>query len=150
DVDNTLFDWMTMWHSAFSPMLAEIEKISGIPRQCLEPEIRTIFQAHGTVEYAFLIEEMQSLRTVDVSTAKAVRARFDPAISAYREAVQKTLRPYGGVIDTLRTIRQQGCQTVAYTESLRYPTTERFKELGFDGLFDYLYSPGDFALPHDR
>jgi len=81
---------------------------------------------------------------------KEVRARYDPAVEVYRSARLALLKPYPGVIDTLEAVRKRGCRIVAYTESLRYHTTERFKQLGFDGLIDYFYSPGDFALPSDR
>src|SRR5688572_29940327 len=113
DVDNTLFDWLAMWHAAFSAMLNEIVHISGLPAERLEPEIRAVFQRHGTVEYSFLIEELPSL-AVDGSTRQAVRAKYEPAVAAYRREAQAALRPYPGVVETLLTARSSGCQIVAY------------------------------------
>jgi hypothetical protein len=55
DLDNTLFDWILMWHSGFSAMLEKLVKNSGIQQKILEADIQTVFQKHGTSEYAFLI-----------------------------------------------------------------------------------------------
>jgi len=35
DLDNTLFDWVEVWHRCFSSMLEEIVRISGIPAETL-------------------------------------------------------------------------------------------------------------------
>lgn len=149
DVDNTLFDWLAMWHAAFGAMMAEVSRISGIPQSDLEPEIRRIHQHQGTVEFAFLLEAMPSLRLPNGSTS-ALREMYSTAVDAYRSNRDEMLRPYPGVTETLRAVRDRGCLVVAYTESLRFQSTLRFKKLGFDGLIDFLYSPGDLALPDDR
>ena len=61
DLDNTLFDWFDIWYTSFSAMLNEIVRISNIPIEVLEREIKTVHEKHGTSEYAFLIEELPSL-----------------------------------------------------------------------------------------
>ncbi len=58
DFDNTLYDWVGMWYRSFEAMISEIENISGISREVLEPEIQKVYQKYGTTEYAFLIEEI--------------------------------------------------------------------------------------------
>ena len=82
DLDNTLFDWVDLWHKCFSAMLAEIIRISGLPRETLIPEIRAVHQKHGTSEYAFLIEELPSLKPI--LKGRPATEVFGPAIKAYR------------------------------------------------------------------
>ena len=36
DLDNTLFDWVDIWHASFEAMLSEISKISGISIDALK------------------------------------------------------------------------------------------------------------------
>jgi hypothetical protein len=82
NLDNTLFDWVDLWYKCFSPMLDEIVRISGLPRETLIPEIRAVHQKYGTSEYSFLIEELPSLQPI----LKGERATevFAPAIDTYR------------------------------------------------------------------
>ena len=62
DLDNTLFDWFETWYNSFNAMLESVVDISGISRETLIPEIKAIHQKHGTAEYAFLLEEIPSLK----------------------------------------------------------------------------------------
>ena len=62
DFDNTLYDWFHMWHQSFAAMLREVERISGIARSELLPQIRAVHQKYGTSEYAFLLEEVPALQ----------------------------------------------------------------------------------------
>jgi hypothetical protein len=51
-----------IWYRSFSALLDGIVRISGIPQDELEPEIRDIHQRRGTAEYSYLIGELPSLR----------------------------------------------------------------------------------------
>src|SRR3546814_13512880 len=62
DVDNTLFDWVNVWHAAFSAMLAELLRLSRLDEATLLSEIRKVHQRVGTSAYAFLIGELDVLR----------------------------------------------------------------------------------------
>ena len=62
DVDNTLFDWVHVWHAAFSAMLAELLRLSRLDESVLLAEIRKVHQRAGTSEYSFLIGELGVLR----------------------------------------------------------------------------------------
>ncbi|WP_207759366.1 hypothetical protein, partial [Sphingopyxis terrae] len=61
DVDNTLFDWVHIWHAAFSAMLNELLQLSGLDEDQLLPAIRAVHQHVGTSEYAFLIGDVPLL-----------------------------------------------------------------------------------------
>lgn len=145
DVDNTLFDWFDMWHSSFSAMLNKVVEISGLEREQLLSEMQVVFRAHGTSEYSHVLEECPSL----ASKYPNVRAAMNEAIEAYRSARSVSLVLYDGVKETLQHLKSAGVLIVAYTESMQYYTSSRFKALGIDDMFDALYSPADHVLPRN-
>ncbi len=144
-MDNTLFDWLEMWHAAFGAMLERLTAESGVARETLERELYALHQRYGTTEYAFAIQELPSLRAGHPT--EDLTARYASAIEAYRAARRRTLHLYPGVLDTLRAIRAAGALVIAYTESRAYYADYRVRTLGLDGVLDYLYSPPDHALP---
>lgn len=127
-------------------MLDEIERIAGIPRVELLPEIRAIHQRYGTSEYAFLIQEMPSLQKK--FEGRLLAEVFDEAVHAYRRARKESLRLYEGVNETLSHLRSHGVLIVVYTESLAFYTNDRIRRLGLDDIVDFIYSPPDHALPN--
>lgn len=106
DLDNTLFDWFDIWHTSFSAMLDEIVRISGLPVEVLEREIKAVHEKHGTSEYAFLIEELPSL--VAKHPSQNVMEVYEPAIEAYRQARRSRLVLYPSVRETLEHIKASG------------------------------------------
>jgi phosphoglycolate phosphatase len=144
-MDNTLFDWLGMWHAAFGAMLDRITSDSGVARGTLEQEFYALHQRHGTTEYAFAIQELPSLRARHAP--EELPTRYAAAIEAYRAMRRQTLRLYPGVLETLRAIRAAGTLVVAYTESRAYYADYRVRTLDLDGVLDVLCSPPDHALP---
>lgn len=146
-MDNTLFDWVNMWYVSFTAMLNKIVSISGIPASVLVPEIRTVFQKHGTSEYAFLIEEIPSL--ISKHPGENINQIYEEAIHAYRSARKSSLVLYPSVLETLQDLKRIGCILIAYTESMEFYSKMRIKKLGLDGLLDFVYSPADHSLPNE-
>src|SRR3546814_18888 len=128
DVDNTLFDWVNVWHAAFSAMLAELLRLSRLDEATLLSEIRKVHQRVGTSEYAFLIGELDVLRGQAGGTP--MLDFYAPAIDAFRAARQQTLEFYPGVLATLEELRRRGTLLVCYTESMAYYSQYRFSKLG--------------------
>jgi phosphoglycolate phosphatase-like HAD superfamily hydrolase len=145
DLDNTLWDWFSMWSSSFSAMLSTLTAMSGVGQTTLESEIRQIHQDRHTSEYTYLIQEIPSLAALHPGSDLA--EVYADAITAYREARERTMELYPGVFDTLTKIRDRGTSIVAYTESQAYFTSYRIRSLGLDGLIDILYSPPDHDFP---
>lgn len=146
DLDNTLFDWFSIWHKSFSAMLNEISSISGISIEELKPQIKKIHQKHGTAEYAFVIEEIPSIRA-KYGNRETINKIFDPAIHAYRSERKKHLKLYDGVYDTLNTLKNMGVLIIGYTESKEFYSNYRVSKLGLDGIIDILFSPEDHTIP---
>lgn len=154
DLDNTLFDWVHMWHSAFSAMLDRMIAISGIDQTTAEErllrDIKAIHQHHGTSEYSFLIEEIKLLQELHPTfAAEQLKEHYDDAIHAYNKARKRALKLYDGVLHGLMELRASGCLIVAYTESMAFYTRYRMIKLGLDEIVDILYSPKDHGLPRN-
>ncbi|HKY06878.1 MAG TPA: HAD family hydrolase [Candidatus Binatia bacterium] len=145
DLDNTLFDWVHLWHSCFDAMLDKIVEISGIPESKLKSEIRAVHQTHGTSEYAFLIEELPSLK--EQFRDQDLLGVFDEAIQAYRIQRRRELRLYPSVAESLLKIKGAGAKIVGYTESMGFYSNYRVRRLGLDGIFEYIFSPADHDIP---
>jgi phosphoglycolate phosphatase-like HAD superfamily hydrolase len=145
DLDNTLFDWFSMWYASFGSMLSALSEMSGLPQTVLEQEIRIVHQRRGTSEYSYLLNEIPSLQALhpgeDVATV------YGEAIHRYRSARKATAALYPTVRDTLLAVQHAGVPVVGYTESREYYTTWRLRELGLDGVLDYVYSPQDHDFP---
>jgi phosphoglycolate phosphatase-like HAD superfamily hydrolase len=145
DLDNTLFDWVDMWHAAFSALLEKTADISGLPVAQLESEFKAIHQRHGTTEYAFSLEELPSLRRQHAGGD--IRQLYADAVEAYRSARAAHLQLFPGVLDALTEIKRRGCLIVGYTESMTFYSAYRIRHLDLDVLIDLLYSPPDAQLP---
>jgi len=145
DLDNTLFDWVRIWYEPFKAMLEEIIRISGIKEDVLLRDIKHIFQQHGTSEYAFVIQEIDSLRKKYPNTDLV--QKFDAAIHTFRSARKKVLELYTEVEETLLSLKDHGVLIIGYTESLAFYTHFRLKTLGLDRILDFIYSPSDHDLP---
>jgi phosphoglycolate phosphatase-like HAD superfamily hydrolase len=145
DLDNTLFDWVDLWHACFTAMMGKVVEISGIPFDELKPEIRKVHQRHGTSEYSFLLEELPALsRKLGGKSAAQI---FQPAIEAYQVERRRKLALYPTVAETLLKIKGTGAAVVGYTESMAFYSNYRVRRLGLDGVFDFMFSPKDHDIP---
>lgn len=147
DLDNTLFDWVEMWGTSFTALLAVLLRSSGIPRDELLPEIRAVHQRHHTAEYAFLLQQLPSLKRLHPN--EDVTVVYADAIQAYKDARASSLRLYPGARETLDRLKAAGCRIIGYTESQSFYSSYRIRTLGLDGVLDALFSPADHDRPDD-
>jgi FMN phosphatase YigB (HAD superfamily) len=145
DLDNTLWDWFTIWHRSFSVLLAEVSAASGIPVEQLEDETRAVHQRRGTSEYSYLLGELPSLLALHPDQ-QMVEVYCD-AIHKFRSARKAHTKLYPGVAETLAKVKSTGVRVVAYTESISFVSATRLQSLGLDGVIDVLYSSPDHDFP---
>jgi len=145
DLDNTLYDWLSLWYHPFSAMLSTLVEQSGVSRDVLEREIKTVFEQRGTTEYTFLIQDLPSLQ--------AQHPKQD-LLTVYRDAVDAFCRErtrhmtlYPTVAATLSTLKERRCLLVGHTGSPAYAANYRIRKLGLDRLLDVLYSAPDHEFP---
>jgi phosphoglycolate phosphatase len=145
DLDNTLFDWVEVWHRSFSALINELIAVTGLPRERLLDEAKAVHQRHGTSEYYFLVAELSSLQALYPN--ENLMLKFHSAVDAYRRARDATIRLYPTVRETLEYFKAIGVLTIGYTESTAFYTAWRVRKLCLDGLLHYLHSPKDHDLP---
>ena len=148
DLDNTLFDWVNIWHASFKAMLDRLARDSSIAEDILKTEFKKIHEKYGTSEYAFSIEELPSLRTK--YAGEDLAKKFRGAIEDFRAAREANLRLYPEVMETLEALKDRGCLLVGYTDSISFYTKYRVRQLGLDRVLDFLYSPPDHPLPDNH
>src|SRR5208283_3868031 len=146
DLDNTLYDWLGIWHSSFKAMLDRLVIDSGVPSEILIPEFKRIHEKYGTAEYSFSIQGLPSLQKNFPNEDLA--KRFEGAIKAYRDGRTASMELYPQVLETLETLKDKGCLLVGYTESAEYYTARRVKKFGLDRILDHVWSPLDSELPN--
>lgn len=149
DIDNTLFDWFTMWHRSFSVMMTVVSEISNLSVEELCVSAKKVHQKYGTAEYAFLLEELEPLLH-RYPSKEELRKSMEPAIQAYRAERDKCMQLYPGVLDTLRAVKAKGMRVFAFSESKAYYSSYRIVQLGLDGVVDIVYCPEDHELPDDH
>lgn len=145
DLDNTIFDWFAVWYASFNPIYEEVLRVSNLPAEEIEKDIRSIHQMRRTSEYTFLLEEMKSL--AEIRKKDDIRIVFQEAIESARQARDQNLKLYPGVFHCLWEIKKRGTKIVAYTESMEFYSAYRLKRFGLDGVIDVLFSPEDHTLP---
>lgn len=146
DLDNTLWDWVAIWHASFSSLIDVLVQQGGLDRETLLDEAREIHQLHRTSEYALLLHELPSLTSLEDRDAAPLR---EAAIRASQGAREAVLALYPNVSESLEQIKAAGSLIVAYTESMAFQTKQRVRKLELDGVIDYLYSSEDHDFPEE-
>jgi len=145
DLDDTIFDWFSVWDASFNPIYQELLAVTGRPVEEIEADIRHIHQMRRTSEYTFLIEEIESLK--DERAKGDIRDRFKSALELSRRGRDQNLKLYPSVFRSLWDVKKEGTKIVAYTESMAFYSAYRLKRFGLDGVIDVLFSPEDHDTP---
>lgn len=150
DIDNTLFDWVRYYVTAFSALLEHISASINVPFATLADEAKQVFIEHGSIEYPFLAQELPSVvdhfgEDIDAMLANLVR----PARDEFLRAAEGTLIPYQGVVETLDEIRKRrpDIPLVALTDAPRYVAMWKLNKLGLLNHFHAVYGLADPRLP---
>jgi FMN phosphatase YigB (HAD superfamily) len=148
DLDNTLWDWFDAWYQAYSAMLAQLTVLSGVPRDVLERQVRTIHQERGTTEYSWLVSEIPAL--IEAAAPADPALVYDEAVHVLNSRRKAATTLYPDVRETLLELRNLDVRIVAYTESIAYWSEWRIRHTRLDGIIDALYSAPDHDLPAGR
>ena len=145
DLDNTIFDWLELWHASFKPIFDEIVTVTGLPIAEIESAVRAVHQQKRTSEYTFLIEDLELLAPYKANAA--IQDRLAASRLRSKQSRDRTLSLYPTVLTSLWQIKKKGTKIIAYTESMAFYSAYRLKRFGLDGVIDILYSPADHELP---
>jgi phosphoglycolate phosphatase len=141
DLDNTLYDWVTFFAHAFYKMVDVAVPLLGVPKEDLLDQLREVHRRHHNSEHPFALLETAAVQQKMPALTRSERAQqLDEAFHAFNSARQQSLRPYPGVLDTLRALRSQGVRIVAHTEATVTNAQFRLSKLGLSPLIERLYA----------
>lgn len=152
DIDNTVFDWVSYYVRAVEGLIEFLAHQSGIEKNILFEEARSVFGAQGSIEYPFLVQQLPSiLKQFGNSREQLLGVVVSGARNAFRIAAQDWLRPYPGVEETLKQIRVSlpGVPIAALTDAPRYVAMWKLDKLGVLSYFDAIYGLPDPRIPTD-
>lgn len=147
DLDDTIWDWLAMWHGSFSPFLERISKDLSVSKDDLKKDFKQLHQKYGTSESSFIIEELSLLTEAHRDLIRADVEGGKGILHEYNSNKKNKLQLYDGVLKTLTSIKSKGALIVGFTESHSFYTKYRIKTLNLDGLLDCIYAPIDVGLP---
>jgi putative hydrolase of the HAD superfamily len=131
DIDNTLIDFVSMKRAA-SAAAANAMIEAGLPAapKDLSENLFTFYLDHG-------IESDDAFEEYLLHEYKAVNYRIlAAAVNAYLKEKYLSLKPYPGVLETLRELKKQGFKLGVISDGLRLKAWMRLNEAGLDGFFD--------------
>lgn len=149
DLDNTIWDWFSMWYNSFYPYINRISKEFNIPIDELKADFKKLHQTYGSSEASFLYEKLE---TLDDSQKKKIKESINDnksIIHEYNSLKKHSLVLYKGVKDALKELKSKDVLIIGFTESNDFFTKYRLKQLGLDGLIDVIYAPIAFDLPEN-
>jgi phosphoglycolate phosphatase-like HAD superfamily hydrolase len=147
DLDDTIWDWLKMWHSSFEPYLNNISKKCQIDLSILKEDFKRLHQKYHTSEVSFAYQELESLSENKFNEIVKKPKLGKSIIHQYYSDKKHNLELYDGVLETLKKLRSEGVMIIGYTESNAFFTKTRIKHLELDGLFDCIYTPLGAGIP---
>ena len=131
DIDNTLIDFMSMKQAASAAAANAMIKagLQDDPEDLAE-ELFAFYLEHG-IESDDAFEEYlkQEYNAVDYRILAS-------AVNAYLKEKYLHLKPYPGVVETLRELKRQGFKLGVVSDGFRLKAWMRLNEAGLDGYFD--------------
>lgn len=149
DLDNTLYDWVTFFVTAFYEMVDVAVKILDVDREQLLDDLRSVHRKYHNSEQPFALLETETVRfrLRDLTKDQQV-ARLNEAFHAFNRARKRTLHLYPGVVDTLVELRARGVRVVAHTEATVTNAQFRLSKLGLSQHIERLYALEHVGEPH--
>lgn len=148
DLDDTIWNWVSMWYNSFSPYFTDIKEISGIKEDVLINSFKKLHQKYHSSEVSFEYNELDGLKKEDKKNIEQKKDKNSRSIiHNYYYNKKHNLNLYPNVLSTLLTIKNKKTLIVGFTESNSFFTQYRIKTLNIDGLFDSIYTPEDVGIP---
>ena len=148
DLDDTIWDWVSMWYNSFLPYFTDIKEISGIKEEVLINSFKKLHQKYHSSEVSFAYNELDGLKKKDKKNIEQKKNKNNRSIiHNYYHNKKHNLNLYPNVLSTLLTIKNKKTLIVGFTESNSFFTQYRIKTLNIDGLFDSIYTPEDVGMP---
>jgi FMN phosphatase YigB (HAD superfamily) len=141
DLDNTLYDWVTYFVTAFYEMVSVATALLEVPEDELLDQLQAVHRYYHDAEYPFALLETNVVRAkFGTLSRRQQKERLDPAFDAFNEARDRTLRLYPGVAEALREITAAGAKVVGHTEASAPNALFRLRKLGCLPYIERIYA----------
>lgn len=148
DLDDTVWDWLSMWYNSFLPYFTDIKEISGIEEDALIESFKKLHRKYHSSEVSFAYNDLDGLKKEDKKNIEQRKSKNGRSIiHNYYYNKKHNLNLYPNVLSTFVKIKSKGTLIVGFTESNSFFTQYRIKILDIDGLFDSIYTPADVGIP---
>jgi phosphoglycolate phosphatase len=143
DVDNTIYDWVSIWGGAFTAMVRTLAQLTDRGSEQWLKAARAVHVRRSAIECPSLLADMASSAAwplaIDASRV------LPPAAAAYNDYWDHHLTAYPGTREALTELTEQGHSIVAYTEGDVSIAASRLARLGLAGVIRRAF--GRAALP---
>jgi phosphoglycolate phosphatase len=146
DMDNTLYSWIDYVVPAVEAMVGAVQQATGLPRLKVVQSLKAVYTKYESNEYPFALQE-SSLFQEFPDFGSFDKLVIEPARIAFSAARRKYLRPYTGVVETLKALQARKVLVVALTDAPRNPAEQRVRRLGLDQHLAGLYTMPGFKFP---
>ncbi|MHB8724054.1 MAG: HAD family hydrolase [Casimicrobiaceae bacterium] len=146
DIDNTLYDWPSFFAPSFRAMLHALSRELELPEDQLYGEFKAVFAHRKSLEYAFAIQELDSVRRLD---NERIRHLVRQGRGAFLSVQRVRLCPYPTVLDTLQWLVEQGYEIVGVTNAPIFLAQKRLWDLKLDSYLTGVVAWEGFAPEAD-
>lgn len=146
DIDNTLYDWAAFFAPSFRALIHALSRELALSEDQLFEECKTVFGQHESLDYPFLIQELESVRYLGPGRISEL---IDTGRGAFLSVQKKRLQPYPGVIETLKWLKEQDVIVIGVTNSPTYRAQQRLWDLHLDKLMTGIVSWEGPSVPVD-
>ncbi len=148
DLDNTLYDFDTYYAKSIRAMLHALARKLGAEEGLLTKQMRDVFTKHGSLEYAFVIQELDAVRELSLDDDD-LQSLIAFGTGAFRRLRRKYLKPYAGVRETLKWAKEEGLVLIGLSDAPFFAAEGRLRHMKLDGYFAELYSWEGYSVPVD-
>ncbi|MDR0966109.1 MAG: HAD family hydrolase [Myxococcales bacterium] len=147
DMDNTLYSWVDYIVPSTERMLETLCRVLSLPRIQVIQALKEVYDRYESNDYPFAIQESRLFDPYRGDFPSFSKLVIEPASEAFAAARKRYLRPYRGVIETLRQLEVWGIPVVALTDAPRNPAERRAYMMGLDESLTALYALPAFPFP---
>lgn len=149
DLDNTLYDWVTFYATAFDEMVRELSLLLCVEKTKLLDEFKQVHQGYRNTEQPFAALDLPSVKSKYAKLERSeVATKLERAFRAFNQSRNQHLRLYPGVLDTLCELQRANIKVIGFTDSFLVNAYDRLSRLDIQEFFCRLYATGGDAPDH--
>ena len=147
DMDNTLYSWVDYIVPSTERMVETLSRILMLPKIQIVQALKEVYQRYESNDYPFAIQESRLFEPYKGDFDSFNKLVIEPASIAFSSARRSFLKPYRGVVETLKKLQEKGIPGVALTDAPRNPAERRAKRMGLDQFLSAIYALPAFPFP---